>query len=202
MKTIKYETTEEWLSARRGRITGSKLGNLISVRNPAKKKIGFYELIADRLGIPADSESAMDRGHRLEPEAIDEFEKQTGKKVNRELVICAREDNESIACSPDGTISETDWIECKCLSSARHIEAILTDKIPDEYEEQVLQAFIVNDKLKTLHFVFYDPRLLAKPFHVVKVKRKDVQEQVDVLLEQERTMLAEVDRIVNELTDF
>lgn len=201
MKTQTFEEQGDWLAARRGKITGSRLKDVI-VKRGTKQKIGFYELIAERLGIPADDEGAMERGHRLEPEALEEFQKRSGKTADPSLVIWSRDDNESIAISPDGIVSDTEAVEVKCLSSARHIEAVLTDAIPDEYEYQALQYFIVNDKLKTLYFVFYDPRLLAKPFHMVTLHRKDVKEKVDGLLEQQKALIAEVDRIVNELTDF
>lgn len=199
MKTQKFETREEWLAARRGKITGSRLKDII-VKRGTGKKLGFYELIAERLGIPADDESSMDRGNRLEPEAMEVFVKETKKKVDTSLVIWMRDDNDNIAISPDGFIGKTEAVEVKCLSSARHIEALLTKEIPDEYEFQKLQYFIVNEKLKVLHFAFYDPRLLAKPFFTIEVKREDVQAEVDEYLDYQKRTLEEVDAIVNELT--
>lgn len=199
MQVLKFEDRESWLFARRGKITGSRLKDII-VKRGTGKKIGYYELIAERLGVPADDESAMDRGTRLEGEAIEKFQKETGKKVDTSLVIWTRDDNESIAISPDGFIGKKEAVEAKCLSSARHIEAFLTQQIPDEYEMQVLQYFIVNDKLDTLHFVFYDPRILVKDFFVIQVKRKDVQEKVDEYLEYERVTLKEIEEVVNSLT--
>lgn len=188
--------------ARRGKITGSRLKDVLPKRD-GSMKIGYYELIAERLGIPSDGEDAMARGHRLECEAIAEFEKVTGLKVDTSLTIWSRDDNESIAVSPDGVIDEKTAVEVKCLSSARHIEAVLTNEIPDEYEEQVVQYFAVNDQLETLYFIFYDPRLLAKPFHMVTVTRDVVmQARVTQVTEKQVQMLAEVERIVNELTDF
>lgn len=199
MRTLKFEDREEWLEARRGKITGSRLKDII-VKRGSGRKLGFYELIAERLGIPADDESAMDRGTRLEGEAIDRFATEAKKKVDTSLVIWAREDDENIAISPDGFIGKKEGVEVKCLSSARHIEAWLTKEIPDEYEYQVLQYFIVNDDLQKLHFVFYDPRLLAKDFFYLTVDRKDVQEKVDEILTYERNVIAEVNEIVNQLT--
>lgn len=199
MKTIKFDTKEEWLAGRIGKITGSRLKDIV-VKRGTGKKIGFYELIAERLGIPADGENPMDRGTRLESEAVEMFTKETGKKVDTNLYIWTRDDEESIAISPDGVIGKTEALECKCLSSARHIEAFLTQSIPDEYEFQKLQYFIVNDKLETLYFAFYDPRLLAKPFFFITVKREDVQKEVDEYLDYQRKTLAEVNAIVNQLT--
>ena len=199
MKTFNFETREEWLAARRGKITGSRLKDLITKRGTGRK-IGFYELIAEKLGIPADDESAMDRGARLETEAIEQFVKETGKKVDTSLVIWTRDDDENIAISPDGFIGQAVAVEAKCLSSARHIEAWVTKEIPSEYQDQALQYFVVNDKLKTLHFVFYDPRLIAKPYFTLEMKREDVKEKVEEYLTIEKQMIVDVNEIVNQLT--
>jgi predicted phage-related endonuclease len=199
MKTLKFDNREDWLVSRRGRITGSRLKDIV-VKRGTGRKVGFYELIAERLGIAGDDENAMERGTRLEPEAMAKYAEATSQELDTSLVIWSREDNESIAISPDGFIGETKAVECKCLSSARHIEAYLTQQIPDEYECQKLQYFIVNDKLEELDWVFYDPRLLAKPFFVITVKRADVQEKVTEYLEYQKNTIAEVNEIVNSLT--
>ena len=82
MQVNSFETKEDWLIARRGKITGSALKDII-VKRGTGKKIGFYKLIAERLAIPdGTEESAMDRGTRLEIEALERFEKETGKTVS------------------------------------------------------------------------------------------------------------------------
>lgn len=201
MKTLTFESREEWLAARRGKITGSRLGDM-TLKRSKEKKIGFYELIAERLGIPADGEDPMDRGTRLEPEAIAMFEKETGKKVDTTKVIWMREENENIAISPDGAIGETEAVEAKCLASSRHIEALLTGKIPKDYEYQRLQYFVVNDNLEQLHFAFYDPRLLAKPFFIITTHRREIEKEILEALAHERDILAEVSQVVLKLSNF
>lgn len=200
MKIRRFESREDWAAARLGRITGTKLSDLISKRDPKKRKKGFYQLIADRLALPSDGESPMSRGLRLEDDAIEEFVKATGKDVDTSLVIMHRDDNDSIAVSPDGFIGETEYIEAKCLDSARHIEALVTQQIPSDYELQVLQPFIVNEKLETLYLVFYDPRLLTKQFFYLTIKRD--QKKVAEYLELEREMLIDVHRITKELMEM
>jgi predicted phage-related endonuclease len=200
----KFEDQAEWLTARMGKITGTRLKDLV-VKRGTGKKIGFYELIAERIGLPADGENPMDRGHRLEDEAVERYEEMTGKKVNKEMVIWSREDNQDIAVSPDGMIEgteETEALEIKCLSSARHIEAYLTKQIPDEYHYQKLQYFIVNDKLQKLTFAFYDPRLKVADFFLVEVSRADVLKEIEELMIIERETLKEIDSIVNSLLTF
>lgn len=198
MKIQKYNDQEAWLEGRKGKITGSRLGSMFSKRDKKPLK-AFYEVIAERVAIPADGESALDRGVRLEEEAIQEFAKVTGKVVNTDLVIWSRDDNENIAVSPDGSIGDDEAVEAKCLNSASHIEAFLTKEIPDEYEYQALQYFIVNDLLKKLHFAFYDPRM-PKPFFYITVEREEVQAKIAEYLALEQTALAQIEDIVNKLT--
>jgi YqaJ-like viral recombinase domain len=209
MKTLRFSDRFLWLAAREGKITGTRLKDIV-VKRGNGKKIGFYELIAERLGVPADDENPMERGARLEKEAIERFTQETGKAVDTSLVIWTRDDNENIAVSPDGIVSDTEAVEVKCLSSARHIEAYLTKKIPDDYEFQALQYFIVNDALETLNFICYDPRFsmfvapesrkVALDYFVIEVRRADVQEQVAEYLEYQRKVMQEVEEIVNKFT--
>lgn len=199
MKVLKFNDEETWLSARRGKITGTRLKDIV-VKRGTGKKIGFYELIAERLAVEPENENPMDRGVRLEDEAIQRFSKETGKEVNTDLVIWERDDNESIAISPDGTIGETEAVEVKCLSSARHMEAFLTNKVPDELEMQVIQYFIVNEKLETLYSVFYDPRIPVKDYFVIETKREKIADDIENYYAYQRDILKEVQDIVNELT--
>lgn len=214
MQVLKFEEGERdlWLFTRRGKITGSKYKNIYSVRRNDHKKIGFWELVAERLGLPPETdETALERGQRLEGDALDRFAEETGKVVDKSLMIWTRDDNESIAISPDGVVSETEAVEAKCLSSARHIEAFMTKEIPDDYWLQALQYFIVNDKLELLHFVFFDPRfaLFRDPetqkqntldYFVIDVKRTDVAKEVEEHLLYQYQVVKEVNEIVNKLT--
>ncbi len=205
MKTLTFDNREEWLAARKGKITGSRLKEII-VKRGGGHKMGFYELIAERIstdpeGIAID-ETPMERGTRLEPEAMAHFIALTGKKVDTSLLMWIRDDNESIAVSPDGVIGKLEAVETKCLSSARHIQAYITQQVPAEYEEQVVQYFIVNEQLRTLWLAFYDPRIPCKDFFFLEIKRVDVEDEIEEYLEFQRNELAEVDRIVNELTNF
>lgn len=202
MITHKFPRTDEgqeaWLDCRKGRVTGTRLKDLIQKRSSKPKK-GFYEIIAERVAIPASGENPMDRGKRLEDIAIKRFEQETGKEVDVELVLITREDNENIAYSPDGTIGETETVEVKCLNSASHLEAWLTKEIPSEYEEQSIQPFCVNDKLQTLYFVFYDPRMPID-FFFFEVHRADKQAQIADYLEQQIVALAKIKEIEDSLT--
>ena len=241
MKITTYKTKEEWLIARRGKITGSTLKDIVSASSltvskiqnaliasdiefdkkekkdvlenllplsrkiemelEGDKKMGFYELIAQRLATIPDEENPMDRGIRLEPEAIEKYVEITGEEINTELVLWQRDEEDNIALSPDGFKNDlTKAVEVKCLSSALQIKTFLTQQIPDEYKWQRLQYFMVNDELETLVFAFYDPRIPCKSFFTIEFKREDLQTEINYYLEYERKTLKEVNKIVNELT--
>jgi len=201
MKIQNYQSKEEWLLSRMGRITGSRLKDIVVKRGTGKKK-GFYELVAERIATNPDGENPMERGNRLESEALARFAKETSKEVDSSLIMWQREDDENIAFSPDGQISIEEAIEVKCLSSASHIEAFLTQEVPSEYIMQTRQAFIVNDELQTLHVVFYDPRVLVKDYFVIKVERAEIETEIAEYLQYQRDTLTEVEDIVKKLLNF
>lgn len=199
MQIITFENEEAWLAGREGKITGTVAKDVITIKGTTKKK-GYWELISKRVALPATDENPMERGRELEKEAIVLFAKETGKKVNADLILCVSDEDPNIAYSPDGLIGETEDIEVKCLNSATHIEALITQKVPTDYNFQILQAFIVNPKLQTRYIVFYDPRIEAKPLFWIEVKREDVQEEVEKYLAEELRIIKEIEEIVNKLT--
>ncbi len=202
MKVLHMEQrSDEWLEYRKGKISGTMLSDLYSKRG--NRKLGFYELIAERLAIDPDNENRMDRGIRLEDEALELFMQKTGKKVEQ-VGLCVHDDYPDIINSPDGLIQNkskyTEAVEIKCLSSSRHLQAVIENKVPDEYEAQKLQYFIVNPDLDTLYFIFYDPRVASKPLHIIPVQRTDeLQAQVNKYLAFQLEQLESINAIVEKL---
>jgi hypothetical protein len=200
MKTFQCEQgSAEWNSLRAGKLTGSKLHGIV-VKRGTKKKIGFYELMADRLSVPEEgSESPLDLGVRLESFALELFSKEIGKEIDT-VGFCVSDDNPDIALSPDGLINGgKEAVEIKCLSSANHLKVHFEQEVPDENWEQVLQYFIVIKELQTLHFVCYDPRITAKPLITLEIHRKDVQEEADALYQYQVDTLVEINELLERL---
>lgn len=169
------------------------------------RKQGFYELIAEHLGIDRDNEDRMERGHRLEIVARQWFEETYKKKVEQ-VGICMSDVDDRIYNSPDGLIRKSPnskkWseaVEIKCLSPARHIQAVIENQVPEEYWSQQMQYFVVNEDLETLYFVFHDPSIPAVPYHVIEVHRKDLEDWPRRLLEFQIAQLQRIDEIIAEL---
>lgn len=195
-----YNTEEEWLEARRGKITGTVSSELTPKVRGEGYRAGFYKILAERISIPEDGENRMDRGLRLEGEAIDRFNKETGKKAKHtQYTLCWRDDDPDIAYSPDAMIGKTQDVEVKCRNSAVHIEVFLTQQYPKEYTSQVIQAFVVNDTLKTRYLVFYDPSC-PKDFFYFTITRASLKKEIAEYLKMEREALVKMKEIEDKLT--
>lgn len=198
------QRTDEWFAIRHGRVTGTGLKNIVGSK--LVRDNYFYEYLAERLSTETnEEEKPLDRGVRLEDEAVAAFEKKTGKLVTKiGFTVCDKHDK--IASSPDGLIKNgkvyNEAVEVKCLSSGKHVRAWLENAIPKEYYAQGIQYFIVNENLHTLYFVFYDPRITKHPLHIIELYRDDVQQDIEEYFAAETTFLEEVEQKLEEILEF
>lgn len=203
MKIIDVDQNSiDWLEARKGKITGSKLKDIV-VKRGNGHKVGFYQLIADRIfdGAPSE-EDDRERGHSLEDEAAQRFTAETGKELRR-VGLLVSDLNPNIAVSPDRVVVGspiTEHVEIKCLGDARHVEAVLTDSVPKDYYPQVVQNFIVNEDLKTLYLVFYSDRTQLPKFqyHCITVNREDVTDDIEWYRDYQLKTIEEINGILEQ----
>lgn len=188
----------EWHHIRKGKITGTTLKSIMGT--PKARQDALYEIIAERLTIGVDDEyeNAMDRGLRLEPDAISLFELETGLQVERTGFV-QDDTNPQIANSPDGLIGETEAVEAKCLGGKNHVKMWLTNEVPDDYQWQVVQYFIVNPNLKTLYFIGYNPDIPVHPLHIITVNRETITEKIEKAKVGQEAFLSEVEDILKDL---
>ena len=190
------QRTPEWEQLRKTRLTGTALKGIMGT--PRARQEAMYEVIANRLtvGVDDEYENPMDRGTRLEPDGIAAFELETGKKVEK-VGLCESDDNSAIAQSPDGYISDTEAIEVKSMGGKNHVKLWLTDEVPDEYEWQVVQYFVVNDNLQKLYFCGYNPDIPVHPLHIITVERDEVK--IKMAKKAQEVFLQEVDSVLKTL---
>lgn len=205
MKKKIFNSENEWLYYRRGKITGTRV-NAIKTKDGKGKE--FWEILAERVAIPANEENVIERGKRLEHYAIERFAEVTSNKINNELIMWVSDKDERIACSPDGEIeNENSAVEVKCLSSGLHLEAYFTKDYPKSstlyktYKAQARQYFQVNDKLEKLYVVFYDPRCPID-MHYITIERKDIEKELEDDLLDIQTTLSELDRLEAEIINI
>lgn len=192
----------EWHQIRKGKVTGTALKKIMGTARAREE--AFYEIIAERLtvGLGDEPENAMDRGTRLEPEAVDAFIFETGKKV--EITgFCEDDDDPMICNSPDGLIpDENAAVEIKCMGGKNHVKMWLTNQVPDDYEWQVVQYFVLNKTLERLYFVGYNPDIEVHPLHIITVERAEIEPKIVEAKEAQKVFLAEVNETLKKLIKF
>lgn len=210
MKTIKFSDRETWLAFRRGKLSGSKVKDIL-VKRGTEEKQGFYRLIAERLAVNGEANDPRERGITLEAEAMSRLSEATKKKFNTELIVWQDEKIPNIMFSPDGFVEGkkiTEAAEIKCLGASKdgenngnHVEALIKQAVPKEYEEQVKWAFVVNPDLKILYMGFYDPRMAVHDFFYLTIKRSDYpKDELEGLKSDMVAKLKAIDEWVEKLT--
>lgn len=171
----------------------------------------IYKLIAQRIAKPINPNdytlpegatySAMLRGQILEEEARELISEKLGKKIIPGRVWQS-EENEYMICSPDGEFEdETEAVEIKCLDSWKVVKAYYEKHPPSEYKSQILQYFVVNDKLKKLYFCIYSD-VFSNPdlgLQIFELNREDYKEEIEIVKRVENATLELVEKEVQKL---
>jgi len=196
--------SEEFFKARLGKITASKLSDLMR-----KTKYGEstyktrlrMELAIERLTGKSASDNFMNRamqhGVEQEPHARKLFEAITGKDV----ALCGSFDHPEIvntSASPDGLIrGENAVLELKCPTHITHAKNLLSDKMPKNYEYQV-QWQIACTESDYAYFASYHPDF-GKDLRLKFVK---VEKDVKIIAELEKAVREfdiEVEGLINDI---
>lgn len=196
MKIVKYSSREEWLAGRGGKVTGSKLKDVLTKKGNTVK-VGVYQLAADKLGIIDGSVDGRERGQELEAKAMQALIDETGIDFRTDLVMFESDENPNMAYSPDGYTEDLKiTAEVKCLSSAHHIQIAEEDRILPEHFDQMIQSFIVNKKQERHLYLSFDDRVPSKMTHIIETMREDVEGIIANYEDMEKDVLAKVDDIV------
>ena len=188
--------TPEWFTARLGRVTASRVSDVI-----AKTKSGWgasranyaAQIISERLtGQVADtySNQAMQWGTQMEPDARAAYAFYTDADVT-EIGFVPHPKIGMAGASPDGLV------EIKCPNTAGHIETLLGQSVPGKYVTQIQFQMACTGRA-WCDFASFDPRLPESMRLFIRRVRRDDAYIAD--LEREITVfLAEVDAKVAEL---
>ena len=195
------QRTEEWFSARLGKVTASRVADVlakIKSGESASRKNYKMELVVQRLtGKQGESftNAAMEWGTEQEPFARMAYEAHTGTFVKEEGFV-DHPTIEGFGCSPDGIVGEG-LIEIKCPNTANHIETVLENKVPSKYIPQ-MQCQMACTGAKWCDFVSFDPRVPEDlQLFVVRVERD--QEYIDAMEVEVKQFLSEVLDLFNQL---
>jgi putative phage-type endonuclease len=154
--------TEEWFAARLGRVTASRVQDIV-----ARTKTGYAasrdnylaQLVCERLtgkGAESFTNAAMAHGTETEPLARAAYEMKNSVLVDE--VGFVQHPTLMAGASPDGLVGQDGLIEIKCPQTNTHIETLLSGKIPSKYKAQMTWQMICTDR-KWCDFISFDPRL-------------------------------------------
>lgn len=155
--------TEEWFAARCGKITASRIGDIMAMTKSgpaASRKNYIAELICQRLtgNIEETYKSpAMQWGTENEPFARAAYEAVKGVLV-AEIGFVDHPEILNSGASPDGLVETNGSIEIKCPNTATHIDTMKTGKIDQKYLFQMVWVMECTGR-EWCDFVSYDPRL-------------------------------------------
>ncbi len=186
----------EWLEARCGKVTASRVADVV-----AKTKSGWgasranymAELIAERLTstpAPSFSNAAMQWGTDTEPQARSAYEFFHDVEVVQ-VGLVGHPTIEMSAASPDGLVGGEGLVEIKCPNTATHIDTLLNQKVPAKYVTQIQWQMACTERQWT-DFVSFDPRMPAHLSMFVTRLDRD-QERIEDLESLVNEFLAEID---------
>jgi putative phage-type endonuclease len=147
------QRTDEWLAVRRGIVTSSVVGRLVTPAKlaPAKNdtaRNAVAAIVAERItGHTDDGAVSWDmlQGRDREPYARDAYA--THHAGVREMGFMARDDwGFTIGWSPDGLVGDDGCIEIKCPRAKQHIKTIVADEVPAEHTAQIQTALLVSGR--------------------------------------------------------
>jgi len=154
----------EWLTLRRGVITGTKLEQAFKQSEALKN-----HLLAERMitYMPEGGTSAdMEKGNALEPLARQAYAQASGND-GVEVGFILHPDRDDVGLSPDWIIDDgKKAAEFKCPKWFTHIEYMRSDLPPKKYLFQLVDYFLCIPQLESIDFVSFDELNEVRPLDI------------------------------------
>lgn len=158
------QRTEEWFAARLGRVTASRVKDVMAKgrgKEPSATRRNYMmELLCERLtGKRSEgfTSAAMQRGIDLEPVARSAYEIDRGV-MTIETGLVLHQQIDGFGASPDGLVSDIGLLEIKCPLTATHVATLQSSRHDSQYEWQMLAQMSCTGRA-WCDFVSFDDRL-------------------------------------------
>jgi putative phage-type endonuclease len=144
--------TEQWMTLRRGIVTASTVGKLLTptlkVADNDTSRALTLTLAAERItGFTEETAMTSDmwRGVEMEPYARDLYSTHYQQAVEHGFM---RYDGDgwTLGYSPDGLVANHGLIEIKAPRQKTHLRTILADEVPDYYMPQLQAGLLVTGR--------------------------------------------------------
>ena len=190
------QNTPEWRAARAGKVTASRLPDLLAKvkAGPSASRANYLtELTIEHLtGEPLEDQyvsEAMANGHERQPMAREAFELETGLFVaetgfwdHPEINLCG--------ASPDGLIDSDIGLETKCPKLKTHLETLVSETIPTPYMQQIQWNMACTERSRWWFCSFHPAMPGPMRIFTKLVERDDAM--IAAISEEVRTFVGEL----------
>lgn len=198
------QKTTDWLNIRAGKVTASEIHRVMAMLKKGGESQARKDYKAKLLAETLTGMAILDRFVTPEMAWGDEQEQYARTAYEIALGVDAEQVGfvlhptiDRSGCSPDGLIGDDGMVQIKCPNTATHLEYLISDDIPADYQLQMQWEMVCCDR-EWSDFVSYDPRL---PNHLRMFVKRLVRDNSRIFeLEQAvQQFLYEMDVIVSQL---
>ena len=172
----------EWLQARAGRVTASRIADVLSrsrdkksegsMRRNYKAQVACEILTGRPMADTGFKSKAMEAGVEREPDAATAYEVSSGEFVDT-VGLVLHPDTPRAAASPDRLVGTEGLLQIKCPYPATHIDTLLGEPIANEYLLQMQWEMVCTGR-KWCDFASFNPDFpSAKQLHVQRIARDE-----------------------------
>jgi putative phage-type endonuclease len=169
------QRTEEWFTQRLGKVTASRVGDVIAKikSGPSASRDNYAtQLVLERLTNAKGeffTNAAMQWGTETEPMARQAYELKRNVFVD-EVGFIDHPTIDMSGASPDGLVDKNGLVEIKCPESKTHMEYLMSGKPPAKYIPQMMWQMACTGR-EWCDFVSFDPRFPTNlQIFVIKVE--------------------------------
>lgn len=192
--------TDEWFAARLGRVTASRIADVMMKPTTAGYQNYRAQLVCERLtGNPTETftSAAMQHGMDTEPQARAFYEMETGADVEQ-VGFIPHPDLEMSGASPDGLIGADGGIEIKCPQPTTHIKTLMGASIDRKYMLQMQWGMACTGR-DWWDFVSFCPAL-PDEMQMFRQRVDRDSEQVEEIITAVTNFLADVEALTANLS--
>ena len=189
------QRSDEWFAARLGKVTASRVVDVMAKKTTGAYRNYMVDLLCERLaGTNREMyvNEAMQRGIDLEPVARIMYE-QDNLCLVEECGLIDHPEIYGFSASPDGLVGDDGLIEIKCPNTSTHIDFLMTQNPAEKYMWQMAAQMACTNR-DWVDFVSFDDRL---PGHMA-LRQVRIHRDLD----RERRMLDTVKDFLSELNDL
>lgn len=191
------QRSAEWFAERCGKVTASRIVDVVGKTKSGGRANYAAQLIAERLtGVAAESwqNAEMKWGTEQEPLARDAY----AFHADVDVTACGfivHPTIEMSGASPDGLVGDTGLVEIKCPNTATHLDTLLGEPIAQKYILQMQWQMACTGRAYC-DFVSFDPRLpedlriFVKRIHRDDTTITNLEREVALFLKEIDTKLA------------